>query len=106
MKATPANVSRVLTKGGHEKSKPYPSAIRGWRNHSSGFVTEANKSDPDSVIVRFRRDGIYDPRPVDAKEATRTGYRKTLEPHFHVTDGPDFTLLVTGRETKKGKGET
>lgn len=79
MKVTPANVSRVLSAANHAKRHAYPSAIRGWKNYSSGFRVDQSG---DILTVRYMVDGHYDPAPAEAKRARVESYIPALAQHF------------------------
>lgn len=92
MKATPANVSRILSDAGHPKRHSYPSQIRGWNNWSWGFKTEA---DGDAVLVRHLTDG-YDSASDEVRLARIKPYVDTMSPHFDcVIEG--FAVRVTAK---------
>ena len=102
MRATPANVSRLLTAANHQKQRPYPSAIRGWKNWTSGFRCDARadeKTGVSFVEVRCLVDGYYDPAPEHAKRARLERYLPALQEHFQcaVSDAGGC-LVLTVRE--------
>lgn len=80
LKPSAGNVSKVLSDALLNKSNAYPSAIRGWKNYSSGFVCK--KTDDGACLVRYRSDMPSDEQ-VNARLAS---YRKVLESHFDVAD--------------------
>ena len=96
MKATPANVSRLLTAADHQKRTAYPSAIRGMKNYSNGFKCEAADG---LVVVRHMVDGYYDPSPASAKRARVEYYLPALKDHFacEVVEQPPGSFYVAVR---------
>lgn len=106
MKATPANVSRLLTAAGHNKRHSYPSSIRGFKNWSSGFKCDelADEITGEPYIkVRHMVDGSYDPAPPDAKRARVEQYLPALSAHLTCEviepDVGTFALKVTEKTT-------
>lgn len=106
MKATPANVSRLLSAAGHNKRHSYPSSIRGCKNWSSGFKCEAATAEATGepfIKVRYLVDGHYDPAPASAKRARVDGFVPALSDHFNceVIESAvgTFHLKVTEKTT-------
>jgi hypothetical protein len=102
MKATPANVGRLLRAAGHMKRR----SIRGWKNWSSGFKCEGAATEATGepyIKVRYLVDGHYDPAPASAKRARVEQYLPALSAHFFCEviepDIGTFALKVTEKIT-------
>jgi hypothetical protein len=83
MKLTKGNVSRLLTKAGHQKSTSYATRIRGWRNNTAGFSC-CEICDGTFVRVDYDTGSSYRL----GKKSELLPYAATLEPHFDVAFMP------------------
>jgi|ERR1039457_5395642 hypothetical protein len=63
---TPQGISRALAKEDFEKSTSSPSRIKGWRNHSPGFVVERGVR--DGVVLVSHRTFSVRPHGRDLEE--------------------------------------
>ncbi len=76
---TPQGISRLLAAAGFRRSESSGTAIRGWRNHSSGYVVRKGQ-EPGQVRVHhetglFRTEGTDRERRAETEEA----YAKAIE---------------------------
>ena len=86
MKLTKGNVSRLLTKAGHQKSTSYATRIRGWRGNTAGFSCSEilDNACETAVRVDYETGSIFSL----GKKSELLPYVATLEPHFDVTFMP------------------
>ena len=86
MKLTKGNVSRLLTKTGHQKSTSYATRIRGWRGNTAGFSCSEifDNACETAVRVDYETGSIFSL----GKKSELMPYVTTLESHFDVAFMP------------------
>ena len=94
---TQRGISSLLARKGHERSRSTASRIRGWRNHSAGYVVTTGY-DAGGVIVHHQV-ASFRPLPGDEKViATMLGrYAADIEAAGYAVKRDRDRLIVTAK---------
>lgn len=85
MKLTTGNVSRLLSKAGHQKSTSYATRVRGWRGRTPGFLCSELFGEACEVLrLDYETGSIFRL----GTKAELTPYIDVLTPHFDVVFMP------------------